>query len=94
MTFWTTSLLNPTDPRQFAPAVEIIDWQSGGSFTDVGILRFIKTKQSNSALAKLMKVSISLTRSRDFDIFEDQQVAEFIKAGLDLHIGYLERPKM
>jgi hypothetical protein len=51
--------------------MEIIDWQSDGSFTEVGILGFIKTKQCNSALSKLKKLSISLRRPRDFDIFEE-----------------------
>ena len=79
------------NPCQFALAVEIIDWQSDGTFTDVGILEFIKTKQPNSALSKLKKLSISLRRPRDFDIFKEDQVAEFIKAGLDLHLDHLHR---
>ncbi|KIM36438.1 hypothetical protein M413DRAFT_449147 [Hebeloma cylindrosporum] len=79
---------NPTDPRQFAPAIEVIDWQSGGKFTDSGILRFIKAKQSNPSLATLKELTISLDRPRDFDIFKNRQVAEFIEAGLKLRIDY------
>jgi len=81
-------ILRPTDPRQFAPAIEIVDWQSGASFTDAGILRFIKAKQSDSTLTKLKRLTILLNFPREFDIFEEEQVREFIKGGLDLYLSY------
>jgi hypothetical protein len=86
--FLDNLILRPTDPRQSVPAVEIIVWKSGASFTDAGILRFIKAKQSDSTLTKLKKLSISLNLPREFNIFEEEQVAGFIEEGLDLQLLY------
>jgi len=80
----------PTDhPDRLAPALEVFDCHTGGNFSDVAILRFIKTKHSRPDIAKLKRIFIQLNRPKEVNFFSDQEFLQYVAEGLDVDLRYL-----
>ena len=83
-------LILPMDhPEHLAPALEVFNCQIGGNFSDVAILKFIKTKQSRPDIAKLKRISIQFNRPKEVDLFSDQEFLQYVADGLDVDLRYL-----
>ena len=79
----------PTDHLdRLAPALEIFDCHTGGNFSDVAVLRFIKAKQSRPDTAKLKRISIRFTRPKQLDFSLDEEVLQYVADGLDIDVRY------
>ena len=76
-------------PERLAPALEIFNCQTGGDFSDVAILRFIKTKQSRPDIAKLKRIYIQFNRPKELDLSSDQEFLQCVADGLDADLRYL-----